>query len=101
MAARVCRVVPDVVAIDREFDYSVPDDLADQVAVGTIVRVPLHGRRVRGWVVSDDVVPAAAQEKLLALIGVVSDGPPAEMVALVAWAAHRYAGSRVALLRGA
>ena len=101
MAARVCRVVPDVVAIDREFDYSVPDELADQVAVGTIVRVPLHGRRVRGWVVSDDVVPAAAQEKLLALIGVVSDGPPAEMVALVAWAAHRYAGSRVALLRGA
>jgi len=38
---------------------AVPDALAPRVRVGAIVRVPLHGRKVRGWVVEDDVVPAA------------------------------------------
>ena len=35
----------------------VPDALATLCASGAIVRVPLHGRRVRGWVVADDVEP--------------------------------------------
>ena len=51
---RVCRVAPDVTAVERVFDYVVPDALAPLVRVGAIVRVPLHGRRVRGWVVADD-----------------------------------------------
>ena len=50
-ARPVVRVLPDVPAIDRAFDYLVPDALGDQVRVGTMVRVPLHGRRVAGWVV--------------------------------------------------
>ena len=29
--------------------------MARDVRVGTIVRVPLHGRRVRGWVLDPDV----------------------------------------------
>ena len=45
---RVCRVRPDVPALDRTFDYLVPDAMAAAVRVGTIVRVPLAGRRVRG-----------------------------------------------------
>ena len=45
---RVVRVLPDVPAIDRTFDYSVPDALGDRVRVGTMVRVPLSGRRGRG-----------------------------------------------------
>ena len=52
---RICRVAPDVTAVERVFDYVVPDALAPLVRVGAIVRVPLHGRRVRGWVVADDV----------------------------------------------
>ena len=54
---RVCRVVPDVTAVERVFDYLVPDALSARVRVGTIVRVPLQGRRVRGWVVAVDVQP--------------------------------------------
>ena len=54
---RVVRVLPDVPAIDKTFDYLVPDALGDQVRVGTVVRVELHGRRVGGWVVADDVEP--------------------------------------------
>ena len=46
------RVLPDVSAIERTFDYLVPEHLDALVRVGAIVRVPLHGRRVRGWVVA-------------------------------------------------
>ncbi|MGD2042496.1 MAG: hypothetical protein PVJ28_02535 [Acidimicrobiia bacterium] len=47
------RVVPDVAsfAVDDGFWYSIPDHLAADVSLGSIVRVPLSGRRVRGWVV--------------------------------------------------
>ena len=43
-------VLPDVPAIDRLLDYRVPARLAGQIVIGSVVRVPLQGRRVRGWV---------------------------------------------------
>ena len=86
---RVCRVAPDVTAVERVFDYVVPDPLAPLVRVGSIVRVPLHGRRVRGWVVADDVAPDTT-ERLLELLAVASDGPPADVVALTDWIAWRW-----------
>ena len=85
----------------RAFDYSVPEAMAGAVRVGTIVRVGLHGRRVRGWVVDDDVESEVAADGLRPLLAVVSVGPPAPVVELSAWVAHRYCGSRVALLRSA
>lgn len=90
---RVVRVVPDVAGLGREFDYSVPDRFADAVGVGTIVRVDLNGRRVRGWVVADDVEapPGVVVRDLARLTGV---GPPADLVALSRWAAWRWAGRR-------
>lgn len=69
--------------------------------VGAIVRVPLHGRRVRGWVVADDVESEADPAKLLDVIAVVSAGPPADVVALTEWVARRWVGPRVAVLRSA
>jgi primosomal protein N' (replication factor Y) len=97
---RVCRVAPDVTAVERVFDYLVPDPLAPLVRVGAIVRVPLHGRRVRGWVVEDDVTPAT-DERLLELLAVASDGPTADVVALADWIAWRWSGPRIAVLRSA
>jgi primosomal protein N' (replication factor Y) (superfamily II helicase) len=96
---RSCRVLPDVPAVDRAFEYTVPERLAAVVRVGTIVRVPLHGRRVRGWVVADDVTPEASE--LFELITAVSAGPPADVVELSQWVAWRWAGPRVAVLRSA
>ena len=69
--------------------------------VGTIVRVPLHGRRVRGWVVADGVEPEAERSDLRPLAKVVSAGPPPEVVELCRWAAWRYAGPFPLLLRSA
>jgi primosomal protein N' (replication factor Y) len=79
----------------------VPPELGDTVAVGTIVRVPLHGRRVRGWVVETHARPEAPPERLRPLIGAVSAGPPAEVVDLTAYGAWRWAGPRTAFLRPA
>ena len=65
------------------------------------MRVPLHGRRVRGWVVADGVEPEAELDRILPLTKVVSAGPPADVVALCEWAAWRYAGPVSALLGAA
>lgn len=100
-ARRVCRVVPDVTAVERAFDYLVPAELDALVRVGSVVRVPLHGRRVRGWVVADGVEPEAPGERLREMLAVASEGPPPELVALSGWVARRYAGPRVAVLRSA
>jgi primosomal protein N' (replication factor Y) len=94
----VVRVRPDVPAIHRVFDYSLPSRLS--VAVGTIVRVPLHGRRVRGWVVVADV-PEPEATDLRDVLAVVSAGPPAEVVELCHWAAWRWAGPLATFLRAA
>ncbi len=98
---KVCRVQPDVPAVTRAFDYLVPEALAASVHVGAIVRVPLHGRRVRGWVVADDVVPETALDRLVPVHKVSSAGPPPELVDLARWAAHRWAGPVTAFLRAA
>ena len=90
-----------MLAVERLFDYTVPEALAGVVGVGTIVRVNLGGRRVRAWVVEDDVASEAAPEKLRPLLAAVSAGPPPEIVELTAWAAHRFAGPRLPLLRAA
>ncbi len=92
-AALVARVVPDVTGLDKQFDYLVPLDWRDRVAVGTMVRVSLANRRVGGWIVS--LGPAGADTpvgRLLPLAKVTGHGPSPEAVALAAWAAHRWAG---------
>jgi len=88
---RIVRVVPDVPAIHKRFDYSVPATLADVVGVGSRVRVPLHGRRVAAWVVEDDVTPDPGVHPidLAASSGI---GPPPSVVDLATWAAWRWAG---------
>ena len=48
----VAKVVPDVTGLDKHFDYLVPPALSGRITVGSRVRVPLHGRRIGGWVVA-------------------------------------------------
>ncbi|MEO0495129.1 MAG: hypothetical protein AAF081_17115 [Actinomycetota bacterium] len=102
---RVVRVLPDVVGIDREFDYVVPtaweaDGRAERVAVGAMVRVPLAGRRIAGWVTAVDVDPEPGV-RLVELAKLSGAGPSADLLDLAGWAAWRWAGRRVAFLRAA
>ena len=101
----VVRVLADVVRLDKTFDYAVPDawhadGRAERLRIGTIVRLSLGGRRLRGWVteVGVDPPPGVELQPLAKLTGM---GPPADVVSLAGWAAWRWAGSTVHLLRAA
>jgi primosomal protein N' (replication factor Y) len=65
-----------------------------------MVRVPLHGRRVRGWVVAAGGEPPPGVT-LKPIAGVRGAGPPAEVVDLARWGAWRWAGRPAHLLRTA
>ena len=97
---RLIRVLPDVSGMAKEFDYIAPALLADQVQVGSLVRVDLHGRRVAGWVTAVDLEPSPGMS-LRAISKVSSVGPPADVVALGRWAARRWAGRLTPILKTA
>jgi len=96
----VVRVVCDVAAIGKAFDYTVPPGLAGRVERGTEVRVVLHGRRVRGWVDDIGVAPPPGVE-LRPLSAVRGVGPPPAVMDLAPWAAWRWAGRTPTFLRTA
>ncbi len=102
---KVVRVIPDVLTLDKEFDYYVPkswhgtNERASRLVVGSMVRVPLAGRNVSGWVSAVDVESTGVKlSPLKTLRGV---GPSVELMELASWAAWRWAGSRVKFLRAA
>lgn len=96
---RVARVLPDVTGLDKEFDYLVPDEFSDEIGLGSMVRVELHGRRVGGWVVELD--PAEAVEQLKPIAKVSGLGPAPELIGLADWAALRWAARRRHFLKTA
>jgi len=93
---RVVRVLPDG-PIDKTFDYTVPASMDAQVRVGTLVRVELHGRRVRAWVVADGVEPPPGVQ-LRDIAKVTGRGPSEDVVELAQWGAWRWAGRPAQLL---
>jgi primosomal protein N' (replication factor Y) (superfamily II helicase) len=93
----VARVLPDVAGFERELDYEVPPVLAGDIRAGSIVRVPLQGRRVRGWVVAFPVPPTEGLS-LRPIAKVTGWGPEPELLDLASWAAWRWAGRRRSLL---
>ena len=49
------RVIPDLPAVSKEFDYIVPEDwiesgLASQLSVGSLVRIQFRNRSIGGWI---------------------------------------------------
>ncbi len=100
---RAVQVLVDEPAIDREFTYLLPPELVSgrvPVTVGTIVRVVLNRRRLRGWVTGLDATVPGGRE-LAPVSSVVGVGPPPHVVELARWAAWRWAGTQVHFLRTA
>jgi primosomal protein N' (replication factor Y) len=97
----VATVVTDVAGMDKEFDYLVPASMP--LEVGAMVRVPLGGRRVGGWVVR--LAPRGggdgAGRELRAVARRRGFGPTADLVELSSWAAWRWAGRRESFLGAA
>ncbi len=90
-------MLPDVAGFERELDYEVPPALAGEVRAGSVVRIPLQGRRVRGWVVAYPVAPVEGLT-LRPLAKVTGWGPEPDLIDLSSWAAWRWAGRRRSLL---
>ena len=94
--SRTVRVTVDEPAVEKAFDYLAPDD----VRVGDVVRIDLHGRRVGGWVTAVDVdAPAGVDLKPIAKVS--GWGPPSDVLELAEWAAWRWAGRPPHFLRTA
>jgi primosomal protein N' (replication factor Y) (superfamily II helicase) len=93
----VARVLPDVAGFERELDYEVPPKFAAEIRPGSIVRVPLQGRSVRGWVVDYPVEPPEGLA-LRPIAKVTGWGPEPELFELAEWAAWRWASRRRSLL---
>jgi primosomal protein N' len=84
-AARAVRIVTEVAAVDRPFDYLV-SERTTRVAVGDRVRVDFNGRSVRGWV-TGEATPGPDLKPLTKWLGY---GPPASLLELLAWASERW-----------
>jgi primosomal protein N' (replication factor Y) len=87
-AARVVPSVPTF-AVDNGFWYSIPASQEAIVGVGTMVRVPLGGRKVRGYVVEI----GRREPGRLRPIAAVSMEPATfdrELLRSLTWAAHHY-----------
>lgn len=93
----VVRVVPDVpsFAVDDGFAYSVPAGMT--LGIGSVVRVPLGGRRVRGWVVAVGEAERPGLRPVLAQSGdlPVFDAP---LLGVLRWAAIHYVAPLSAVL---
>ena len=64
-------------ALRGPFDYRLPETLADEVDVGSMLVVPFGRRQVLGVVVGLSDSSDLAEEKLLAPLRVLDDGRPA------------------------
>ncbi len=90
MPPAVAKILTEL-ALDREFDYLVPAELAAQVRIGSVVRVPFGRRRARGFVVG--FAETSAFPNLKAIESVASDLPLFDepMLRLARWIADYYA----------
>ncbi len=84
-ADRAVRIITEVAAVDRPFDYLV-NDKTSQVGLGDRVRVDFNNRSVRGWVTGE----VEANRGLKALTKWLGYGPPPTLLALLSWAAERW-----------
>lgn len=92
-------VLTEVPAVTKAFDYAVPTRFEGPLGIGARVRVPLHGRSVRGWIVDHPLkAEIGSLKELKASLGF---GPPSEVVDLARWAAWRWAGAPARLLSAA
>ena len=93
--ARIALVEPITTAraLRGPFDYRLPDELAGNVGVGSMLVVPFGRREVLGVVVGLAEHSDVPEEKLLAPVRALDDGAPtlpADLVALAEWIAVEY-----------
>ncbi len=104
MAGAVAQVEPLTTAraLRGPFDYRLPEELRVGVGVGSMLVVPFGRREVLGIVVGLSERSDVAEEKLLAPLHALDEGPPAlpaDLVALAEWIAREYCSTFARALR--
>ena len=77
-------------ALDRPFDYRIPEHLREKAVPGAAVRVPFGRRVYRGYLLRLRLRPAV--EEVREIIAVEGEEPllQKEQLALLQWMAHRF-----------
>lgn len=83
--ARAVRVITEVAAVDRPFDYRLGESLV-HVGPGDRVRVDFHGRSVRAWVIGE----AEDGDELKDVKKWLGYGPAPGELDLLEWASRRW-----------
>ncbi len=96
-------MVPDLpaFAMDDGFAYRVPPILEEEVSVGSVVRVPLAGRRIRGYVVGLEPPSPSMDPSDLKEVRAVSSPIPVfseAMLPMLRWAADHYVAPMAGIL---
>jgi primosomal protein N' (replication factor Y) len=88
----IARVLPltQTRAIKGLFDYILPPELVDGVAVGSLLRVPFAGRTVQAVVAEMAPASELAPERLARVAAVLPARLPADLVELAQWIASEY-----------
>lgn len=82
-------VLTEVAGVPKAFDYEVPPGFNGPLEVGSRLRVPLHGRSVRAWVV--DNASTLKLDEVKTVAASLGFGPPPAVVDLCTWSAWRWA----------
>jgi primosomal protein N' (replication factor Y) len=80
-------------ALRGPFDYRLPEELREGVGVGSMLVVPFGKREILAVVTALSDRSDVSEEKLLAPLRALDDGPPAlpiDLVALAEWLAQEY-----------
>ena len=77
-------------AVRGPFDYALPPAIADEIAVGTLLRVPFHHRSELGVVVGLAEHSELAADRLSEPEAVLESGLPEDLVELAQWMAREY-----------
>lgn len=94
------QVLPDVRSVSLDDGFSYADIDSSGAVVGSVVRVPLAGRIVRGWVIESDDGPGDG----LKLIRSVSGDIPvfsAETLPTLRWVSKHYVAPLASIIRAA
>ena len=86
---RIARVVPEV-SLDRAFDYEIPTELDDKVALGAKVRVPFASRHLVGYVVEFPDKPHSGRLKPISEVLGPRGFLPSILIELAQWMANYY-----------
>lgn len=86
---------------DQQFDYSIPEALADKVSEGSRVRVPLRKQQATGTVLSVRPSSESKFKNLRAVYSVIDQGPTLtpNLLALGRWISDYYCASFESVMR--